>query len=140
MLGSSKPAWNIEALDLAQWKRVRDDVGVEALFRYAELFLDMLADRIDTIEWAVGTGAVEQAARTLADLRTSSSMLGAVRLAHVAAAAEAALRQPARTDGSLDLRTLRQEADAVIHALIWALRQLPEPARRPPGDHGPVDE
>jgi len=138
MLGPSKPEWNIEALNRAQWERVHDDRGTETLFRYASLYLDMLADRIETIEWAVEAGAVEHAVRVLADLRTSSSMLGLERLAHAAAAAEAVLKQPAVEYGSLDLRALHAEADGVIGALIWALRQLPEPARSP--DQVPLGE
>ncbi|HEU5429086.1 MAG TPA: Hpt domain-containing protein [Actinocrinis sp.] len=136
MLGPSKSEWNIEALNRAQWERVHDDVGTETLFRFASLYLDMLADRIETIEWAVEAGAVEHALRVLADLRTSSAMLGVERLAHAAAAAEVVLQQPAVEYGALDLRALHDETDAVIGALIWALRQLPEPTRPP--DQGPV--
>ena len=139
MLGPSKPAWNIEALNRVQWERVHDDVGTETLFRYASLYLDMLADRIETIEWAVEVGAVEHAVRVLVDLRTSSSMLGAERLALAAATAEQVLHRPAGDRGAPDLRALHDEADAVIAALLWAIRQLPEPTRRSPPDQGPMD-
>lgn len=140
MLGPSKSAWNSEALNRAQWERVHDDVGTETLFQYASLYLDMLADRIETIEWAVDVGAAEHALRLLADLRTSSSMLGGERLAHAAAAAEDVLRQPKGDHGAPDLRALHDEADAVIGALIWAIRQLPQPTRPAPPDQGSVGE
>lgn len=140
MLGPSKPAWNIEALNLAQWDRVHDDVGTETLFQYASLYLDMLADRIEAIEWAVAAGNAEHAARILADLRTSSAMLGVERLARAAAAAEDALHRPAGDQQDSDLSALRDEARAVIGALIWAIRQLPEPTRPAPPDQEPVGE
>jgi HPt (histidine-containing phosphotransfer) domain-containing protein len=140
MLGPSKPAWNIEALDRAQWERIRDDVGAETLLRYAGLYLDLLADRIEAIELAVAVGDVEHAQRVLVDLRTSSSMLGVEKLASAAAAAEGALRLSTGDCGSVDLRALRDEANTGVRALIWAIRQLPEPTRPALPDQGPVGE
>jgi HPt (histidine-containing phosphotransfer) domain-containing protein len=140
MLGPSKPAWNIEALDRAQWERIRDDVGAETLLRYAGLYLDLLADRIEAIEQAVVVGDVEHAQRVLVDLRTSSSMLGVEKLARAAAAAEGVLRQSTCECGGVDLRELRDEANTAVRALIWAIRQLPEPTRPALADQWPIGE
>lgn len=139
MTGPSKPARNTEGIDRAQWERVLDDVGAEALVGYGDLYLELLADRLDAIERAIDADATREALQVLADLRISSAMIGAVRLVAVAAAAEAALRRDPLARGIVDLRALRSEADevdstlgAILHELAAKHGQAGQPSSWPP--------
>jgi len=119
-----------EAVGRAHLARVREDVGDETLRRYARAYLALLPERLDLIERAVIAGEGAEAVKVMFDLRVSSAMLGAARLAALISAFESSLLVglPA---GSAQVAVLRVEADAVAEALGAALNGGPaqEPNR-----------
>jgi hypothetical protein len=115
-----------EPVDLARLAKVLDEVGGQTLRRYAEAYLDLLTDRLDGIEQALGDGHGADAVRLMIDLRVNSAMLGANRLVALVAGAETAL-PTGRPIDSARMAALRAEAAAVSDALRRALDDLSGP-------------
>jgi hypothetical protein len=106
-----------EAVDRVLLARLRDEVGDDALRRYAAAYLGLLADRIDRIEQAVDAGERAEAVGVMFDLRTSSTMLGASRLAALIGLLERSLTADLADGWKVWMAILRAEADAVMLAL-----------------------
>lgn len=124
MYGQSMADGPADPIDRAQWELVLDEVGARALSCYAASYLELLSERLDGLERAVAVGAWAEALRIMADLRTSSAMLGAGRLAILVARAEAQLKS-ARVDRRQSvIRSLHGEALAVQGTLRSALAEL----------------
>lgn len=109
-----------EAVDRARLAMMREEVGEEALRRYAAAYLDRLWGRIDRLAEAARTRPDDDGLRAVFDLRVSSAMLGATRLAALTVEVEAALGtgQPI---GAVRLRAVLSEAQAVVADLPLAL-------------------
>jgi HPt (histidine-containing phosphotransfer) domain-containing protein len=75
------PPVNAAVLD-----RLRDEIGGRALKRVVAAYLGLLDQRLDRVARALDGGDREDAGRAVLDLRVSSEMLGADRLAELAAA------------------------------------------------------
>jgi HPt (histidine-containing phosphotransfer) domain-containing protein len=116
-----------EAVGRADLARVRDEVGDETLRRYAKAYLDLLPDRLDRIEQAIGAEEGAAAIRVMFDLRVSSTMLGANRLAKLIAGVEASLGIGPPIGGAARMGALRAEAETVAAALRRALTGLGRP-------------
>jgi hypothetical protein len=106
-----------EAVDGVVLVRLRDDVGDDTLRRYAAAYLGLLADRLERIERAMDTGERAEAIGVMFDLRTSSTMLGASRLAALIGLLERSLTADLADGWKVWMANLRVEADAVMLAL-----------------------
>ena len=120
-------------VDRAQWEGVLAEVGARALSRYTVSYLELLSERVAVLERAVAGGAGVEALRIMADLRMSSAMLGARRLAALVARAEAELRSPRVERRQSALRAVRGEARAVGSMLRSALAELSAEQQGGPG-------
>jgi len=105
-------AQNGEAVDRAHLARVLEDVGERTLRRYALAYLDLLPGRLERIRQAAVSANTAEALRVLFDLRASSSMLGAGRLAAAASWLEATVRSGLAPEPA-QLAALRTEARVV---------------------------
>jgi hypothetical protein len=94
---------------------MRDQVGEGTTRRFIATFLELLGPRVEHIAKPREPGRAD-GARAAYDLRVSSQMLGAGRLAEVAGEIEQSLRDGLAA-GSRQLARLRREADAVVSAL-----------------------
>ena len=106
-----------EAVDRTRLAGLRAEVGDATLRRYAEAYLDLLAERLDRIERAMDADARAEAVRVMLDLQVSSAMLGASRLAALIGILERPLPAEPATGGKASMTVLRAEADAVARAL-----------------------
>ncbi len=106
-----------EAVDQVRLAGLRAEVGDATLRRYVEAYLDLLAERLDRIERAMDADARAEAIRVMLDLRVSSAMLGASRLAALIGFLERPLPAKPATGGKASMKVLRTEADAVARAL-----------------------
>lgn len=132
----SRPAAGESAnpVDRAQWERMLGEVGPRTLRRYAESYLELLPERLDDLERAMAADDRFEASRITADLRTSSAMLGARRLAALVTRVEAALNTARTGRKESAARSLRDEAHALARALRSALAEPIEHAVGPAGD------
>jgi two-component system sensor histidine kinase BarA len=81
-------------IDRGALAALQEDVGgAGALARIVRLFLDQLQPQAAQIQQAAATGEHETVARTAHRMKSSSATLGAVKLAEVLAALEAAANQ-----------------------------------------------
>ncbi len=124
MKGRSAADRPADPVDRARWESILDEVGTRALIRYTMSYLELLPERLDDLEHAAAVGAAPQALRIMADLRTSSAMLGAGRLAALVTRAETELRTSGTQWQQTTMRALRAEAGAVDAALRAALAEL----------------
>lgn len=123
-----------EAVDRARLAGLRAEVGDAALRRYAEAYLDLLAERLDRIERAMDADTPAEAIRVMVDLRVSSAMLGASRLAALIEMSERPLPAERATGGKSPMAVLRAEASSVARALYVAAgvgRQSAQPPAPP---------
>lgn len=133
MSGWSAAEGCADPVDRTQLDRLLEEVGAQTLSRYVASYLELLPERMAGLERAVAVGAGSQALRIMADLRTSSTMLGARRLATLVAVAQMELRAlPARRWESA-VRALPGEARAVDGALRSALVELSGREKGPSG-------
>lgn len=135
MDGASAAGGPADSVDRDQWERVLGEVGPRALRRYAASYLELLPERLAGLGRAVATGDRPETVRIAADLRTSSTMLGARRLATLVALVESA-PEAVCADRRRALRVLRDEAHAVERALWSALTGLSGRQTGPVGDGG----
>jgi HPt (histidine-containing phosphotransfer) domain-containing protein len=101
---------------------MRDGVGEQSLRRYIRAYLELLPERLERIERAIALADTGDATRLMFDLRASSAMLGARRLAELLSTLETTVAvglpiAPAH------LAVLRSEADTVAAALHRLLRE-----------------
>ena len=110
------PEPDFGAVSRAQLDRVREDVGPRTLRHYVGAYLELLPVRLDRIERAIAAADPAEAVRVMFDLRASSAMLGARRLAALVSTLESTLRIGLPV-GPEQLAVLRAEARAVAGAL-----------------------
>jgi hypothetical protein len=108
---------NRSPIDHAVLTALREDVGDEVLRSFIRTYIDLLIILLARIDRAVGRRDCADALQDLPDLRTSSAMLGAVRLAEMAEAVEHFLRRGRVAAAAGLLAGVRAEATAVVTAL-----------------------
>ena len=104
-------------LDQAVVTALRQDFGDEALQSFIETYIDLLISRLVHIDRAVGRQDCTDALRDVPDLRTSSAMLGAGRLAKLAEALQYFLVRGMIAAAAGLLPGIRTEAAAAVAAL-----------------------
>ena len=108
---------NRSPIDHAVLTALRQDIGDQVLRSFIRTYIDLLIIRLAHIDRAIGRRDCADALQEVPDLRTSSAMLGAVRLAELAGALERFLIQ-GRIPGAAGLLPgIRAEAAAVVIAL-----------------------
>jgi HPt (histidine-containing phosphotransfer) domain-containing protein len=119
-------------VDPAVLAALRRDVGQEVLHSFVRTYIDLLISRLANIEHAIGRRDCADALRDVPDLRTSSAMLGAARLAELAEALEHYLRLGEIAAASGLLPAIRTEAAAVVVTLrsVNGERAEPQPPNR----------
>ena len=95
--------------------QVRAEVGDVTLRRYAQAYLDVLPERLERIEQALAAADYAKATDVMFDLRVSSEMLGATRLAALVAELEAAPRIGLPADA---LQVARVHTEALMVAAV----------------------
>jgi HPt (histidine-containing phosphotransfer) domain-containing protein len=113
-----------EPVDRARLAEVRDEFGEDTIQRFIAMYLELLKIRLKLIVEPVERGGTD-GLRAASDLRVSSEMLGAVRLAEVAARFEQSF-QAGETPGARQVALLRTEADVVATALAGLPRSVDE--------------
>lgn len=109
-----------EVVDRAHLAQVRAEVGDRTLRRYARVYLGLLPLRIERIERALAAADYPEAVSVLFDLRVSSEMLGATRLAWLVSELESAPRLGLPADPA-QFRRVHAEAlrvAAVVRAAV----------------------
>lgn len=120
MAGSTPASGATGPVDHARLAAVRDEVGEHTMRRFITAYLDLLVPRLERIAEPLERGRAD-GLRAAFDLRISSEMLGAARLADLAAGIERSLRD-GRLPGARQLAMLRTEADSVATALFGMLK------------------
>jgi hypothetical protein len=117
-MNAAPPFWSGGAsLDHEVLMSLRNDLGDGAVQRFMQSYVCLLPERLNGVEDALGLRDLRKAVPILSDLRSSSSMLGALGLAHLVDLLEQHLRQ-GRIDQAADaLPALRSHAAEVIKAL-----------------------
>jgi HPt (histidine-containing phosphotransfer) domain-containing protein len=104
-------------IDHAVLAALRQDVGEQILRSFIRTFVDLLIIRLAHIDRAIGRRDCADALQEVPDLRTSSAMLGAGRLAEMAEALEHFLSRGRIAAAAGLLPAIRAEAAAVVIAL-----------------------
>jgi HPt (histidine-containing phosphotransfer) domain-containing protein len=104
-------------IDHAVLAALRQDVGEQVLQAFIRTYVDLLISRLGRIDQAIADGDGAAARLDVPDLRTSSAMLGAGRLAELADALEQLLGRGRIAAAGALLPTIRGEAAAVVLAL-----------------------
>lgn len=107
-------------MDAARLATVRDEVGEYTMRRFITAYLDLLQARLERIAKPLEHGRADSL-RAAFDLSVSSEMLGAARLAELAAGIERSLRE-GKLPGARQLAALRAEADSVAAALFGMIK------------------
>jgi HPt (histidine-containing phosphotransfer) domain-containing protein len=108
---------NRSPIDHAVLTALREDVGDEVLRSFIRTYIDLLIIRLAHIDRAMGRRDSADALQEVPDLRTSSAMLGAMRLTELAEALEHFLRRGRIAAAAGLLPGVRAEAAAVVIAL-----------------------
>lgn len=108
---------NRSPLDHAVLDALRQDVGEQVLRSFIRTYIDLLIIRLAGIDRAIGRRDCAEALREVPDLRTSSAMLGAVRLAELAEGLEHFLSRGRIAAATGLLPDARAEAACVVIAL-----------------------
>ena len=108
-------------LDPGVLTRLRHDLGDDVARRFLCTYVRLLPERLDGIQAALTRREPLKAARIACDLRTASSMLGAVRLAHLTHLLERHLRKGEIDRAVGGLSIIRREALEVSLALQRAV-------------------
>jgi HPt (histidine-containing phosphotransfer) domain-containing protein len=108
---------NRTPLDHAVLTALRQDVGDQVLESFIRTYIDLLIIRLAHIDRAIGRRDCADALQEVPDLRTSSAMLGAVRLAELAERLEQVLSRGRIAAAAEVLPGVRAEAAAVVIAL-----------------------
>jgi hypothetical protein len=106
-------------VDRGRLTRVRDEVGEGTMRRFVAAYLEVLPPRLQHIAHPRESGRAD-GLRAAFDLRVGSEMLGAARLAELAAGIERSFEGGAEP-GARQLTQLRGEADAVARTLSGLL-------------------
>jgi Hpt domain len=108
---------NGSPIDHAVLTALREDVGEQVLRSFIRTYLDLLIIRLARIDRAIGRRDSADALKDVPDLRTSSAMLGAMRLADLTEALEHFLSRGRIAAAAGLLPGVRAEAAAVVIAL-----------------------
>jgi len=120
-MASSTPASGATGpLDRARLAAVRDEVGEHAMRRFVIAYLDLLEARMERIAEPLERGRAD-GLRAAFDLRVSSEMLGAARLAELVRCAERSMEE-GNLPGARQVALLHAEADSVAAALFAMIR------------------
>jgi HPt (histidine-containing phosphotransfer) domain-containing protein len=120
-MAGEKPSENgEEPVSCADVSRMRAQVGDATLRRYAQAYLDLLPERLDRIDRATSADQVADAKRAAVDLRISSEMLGARRLAAKLIELESSLHR-GLIPGIVQLAGVRTEAALVVARIRMAM-------------------
>jgi HPt (histidine-containing phosphotransfer) domain-containing protein len=117
MSSAAQDRHNHSPLDHAVLTALRQDVGEQVLRSFIRTYIDLLIIRLAHIDRAVGRRDCPDALQEVPDLRASSAMLGAVRLAELAEALEQSLGRGRIAAAAGLLPSVRAEAAAVVIAL-----------------------
>lgn len=120
MAGSTPASGATGPVDHARLATVRDEVGEQTMRRFITSYLNLLEPRLERIAKPLERGHAD-GLRAAFDLRVSSEMLGAARLADLAAGIERSL-QERKLPGARQLALLRTEADSVAAALSGMIK------------------
>lgn len=104
-------------IDHAVLTALRQDVGDQILRSFIRTYVDLLIIRLAHIDRAVGRRDCQDALQEVPDLRTSSAMLGAMRLAELADELELFLTRGRIAGAAGLLPDVRAEAASVVVAL-----------------------
>jgi HPt (histidine-containing phosphotransfer) domain-containing protein len=96
---------------------LRQDVGEQVLQSFIRTYIELLISRLAHIERALDQRESADALQDVPDLRTSSAMLGAERLAELTEALEQLLDRGRVAAAAALLPGIRSEAAAVVLAL-----------------------
>jgi HPt (histidine-containing phosphotransfer) domain-containing protein len=120
MASSTSASGATGPVDRARLAALRDEVGEHTMRRFITTYLDLLEARLERIAEPLEPGRADSL-RAAFDLRVSSEMLGAARLAGIAADVEATLRE-GTLPGARQRMALHREADSVAAALFGMLK------------------
>ena len=130
-------------VDHAVLASLRQDVGQQVLRSFVRTYIDLLISRLAHIERALERRDSADALQDVPDLRTSSAMLGAGRLAELTEALEQLLGRGRIGAAAALLPGIRGEAAAVVLALRSADDDRadpdPDPDPDPDADAGDPD-
>jgi hypothetical protein len=117
-MNSSPLFWSGGApLDHGVLTMLRHDLGDDIVLRFVQKYVWLLPERLDRVEHALSRCDPQKVIPIVGDLRATSSMLGALGLAHLVALLEQHLCQ-GRIDQAIgELPEIRSEAADVIRAL-----------------------
>jgi HPt (histidine-containing phosphotransfer) domain-containing protein len=117
MNSAAQDRHNRSPIDHVVLTALREDVGEQVLRSFIRTYIDLLIIRLAHIDRAIGRRDCADALQEVPDLRTSSAMLGAVRLTELAEALEHFLSRGRIAAAAGLLPGVRAEAAAVVIAL-----------------------